>query len=385
MKIRSLSLVALATLSAFSTAEVIFSDNFESGTFGQWVRVGTTTVLPAVISTAQANSPTRSAFFPTATTGNVQTDRYVTTLSRPENVGSENLRFTFWQYDASATGGGRMYIELRSYDSNQYGQGTLEQIYAAGKNNSVTAPGQVYNGNRYQGRGAFGSFPTTTGWFNIDTGDPRTIGWHRIEIIVCPTIVQFFVDGKLGMEAPRGNAGSIDSIVMGSLLGSDNHDTYWDDVKLQAHPFEFFPMRMNLVDGTPFGGTIDDLQASDDNKVFVLSDESTPNTTIEFDNYVCSANPTSFQLAVELSATRNDLSQFIEIFNLTNSNFETVNFDLSSLTDVTKVITPSGGHTRFIDPNKKVVVRTRFIPSADLEAADGWSESFDLVRITATP
>lgn len=375
---KSMTIAALLAVAGASQAEILFSDDFESGGFASWVRQSTSTI-PASVNGDQFVSGSKSAFFPTATAGNVVTDRYSANLSRPENAGLETMRFSFWMYDTVATGGGRMYLELRSYSGDGYLLGTLEQLYAAGKNNATTYPGDVYAGGRYQGRVAFG---TTTGWFNFTNTTPRSIGWHRFEVQVCPDSVKWFIDGVFARKTDRGNAGSLDCVVMGSNLGSDNHNSYYDDVKVQAHPFEFFPMNTNIVSGLAFGGTIDSLQASDDDSLFLLNDENDPNGEIEMDVYTCRAVPEIFNVTVESGATRTDISQFIELFNNNTNAYETISLATTTLGDSTYSVNPTGLATRFVGANELVKLRIRWIPQADLEAADGWLESLDLVRVT---
>lgn len=383
---RTFSMSLVLAAAAASQAEILFSDNFESGTFGLWTRVGTTTVLPAVISQTQANSPIFSAFFPTATTGNVATDRYAATFSRPENVGAEAIRFSFWQYDSLATGGGRMYCEVRSYDSNSYGVGALEQLYAMGKNNSVTATGDVYNGARYQGRGAFSVFPGTSGWFNMNTGVARSIGWHHFEAIIGPNSIVWLVDGVFARLTPRGANGSLDSIVMGSVLGSDNHDTYWDDIVVEAIPFAYAPSAYRVVSGSYFGGDVNSLRSSDDDKLFILNDENGPNANVEFDVFIPSATLSSMQVQFETSATRSDLTQFADIYNFSTSAFVVLGVTSSTQSDATYTYNPAGPFEQYLETaTQRAMLRLRYFPNEDLVAEDGWSETIDQVQIFATP
>ena len=59
--------------------------------------------------------------------------------------------------------------------------GALSQLLAIGEYGTVTLPGEVWDGTKYQGRSAFGS---SAGWFNLDApGAPsRSPGWHKFTI-----------------------------------------------------------------------------------------------------------------------------------------------------------------------------------------------------------
>lgn len=139
-----------------------------------------------------------------------------------------------------------------------------------------------------------------------------------------------------------------------------------------------------VEEGIPFGGTTADLRASDDAKVFVLMDEGTPNSRIRFDANTDAPNFSMLQLTYEGSATRNDLSQFIDFLNTSNV-WEQKNFSLTTLTDTTRIVTEAVNPVRFRLAGGDLRARVRTIPTSDLEAADGWSQAIDFVQWRITP
>lgn len=149
-------------------------------------------------------------------------------------------------------------------------------------------------------------------------------------------------------------------------------------------PVNLGPSSFTIVQGTPFGGGLSELQASDDLKVFILNDESTPNAEIRFNATSPSAAPSAVTFRIEASATRNDLSQFTEV-QRTNGTWQLADFRLSTLVDSTATYNFAAPASQFIGAGNALVSRTRWIPTADLEAGDGWSEQVDWVQWTVTP
>lgn len=143
-----------------------------------------------------------------------------------------------------------------------------------------------------------------------------------------------------------------------------------------------FPLSYTIVDGIPFGGNVASLAASDDDKVYILNDESTSNATIVFTGTGAPAPTTSVTVTMETSATRNDLSEFQDSFNYSSNEWVNLGGTSSSLTDVTQVRTLPGTGAAFVSGTGEVRSRIRWIPQVDLEAADGWAESTDFVKWT---
>lgn len=137
------------------------------------------------------------------------------------------------------------------------------------------------------------------------------------------------------------------------------------------------PNSFTILEGTPFGGNVASLAASDNNRVFILNDESTPNALIEFVGSQAGLGGGNVSLKVETSSTRNDLSEFLRAYNYSTNTFSQVNFRVSSLTDVITTVTLSSA---FVSGTNEAKARIQWIPQSDLEAGDGWSEAIDHVE-----
>jgi hypothetical protein len=139
-----------------------------------------------------------------------------------------------------------------------------------------------------------------------------------------------------------------------------------------AHPSSY-----TILEGLELGGNLASLAASDNDKVTILNDELDTNALIEFTGGAAGLGGGNVSLKVETSASRNDLSEFLRAFNYSTNAFVQVNFRVSSLTDVTTTVTLS---SQYVSGSNDVKGRIQWIPQADLEAADGWTETVDLVE-----
>lgn len=139
------------------------------------------------------------------------------------------------------------------------------------------------------------------------------------------------------------------------------------------------PDNFNIDLGLPFGGDLESLKTSDENKLFILSDENEPNATLTVEGTACGIVTSSYGVNIEVGATREDLSIFVEAVR-TNNTFVAITNGVSTLADQTISGTLTSGLNDLQDSAGKVKVRVRWIPQADLEAADGWSEAVDFVE-----
>jgi hypothetical protein len=217
----------------YSSAEIvrpIFSEDFESGTLSNWTTFATS---PLAISTART-------FGQYSAQMDVSTDRMHRNLIA-DNGGVEltgHIRFTSYQYDASGTAT-RFYNEIRSY-SNGTGfpnggataNGTLSQLLAIGKYNTVTMTGETYKSTKYQARISAG---TKAGWFNLDaTGSPnRSTGWHKFQIDAYGDgKLEFYVDDILSRTIDGATVDSFDTLILGPGLGTTVGDAYFDNLSV---------------------------------------------------------------------------------------------------------------------------------------------------------
>ena len=203
-------------------AVIAFYDDFESPAINWTNFVPPATAL--TVSTAQSVSPTRSAYV------NSSLDRMYRNLGVSVDG---RLRITAWIYDSTQT---RSFVDVRGYTGGGYNQGSLVQLFCAGKYNTVTMPGETYDATKYQGRVVSGA---NNGWFNLNApGAPaRSAGWHKfvIERRADGTTVDFYVDGILSRTITGTTRSSLDSAAIGSVgTGSEVLGDSWiDDVKVE--------------------------------------------------------------------------------------------------------------------------------------------------------
>ena len=211
----------------------ILSDNFDgyadqAAFQAVWAPIGANS---ATLATDQSHSAPNSIFAMTTTNN---------TGGNSRNLGGEYdatdanpLTVEYWMY--YAVGGTRHYNEVRAYADGGFGQGALQQLVAAGWNNSVTAPGEVFDGSKFQARVAFGA---NTGWFNLNgAGAPgRSEGWHKFTIQIRATDINVYVDDVLGRSFTRGTLATFDSVVLGSRLTSANIGSWTDDLRVVPEP-----------------------------------------------------------------------------------------------------------------------------------------------------
>lgn len=376
MKKLALITAALAGCVAMSSAETLLSDGFESGITG-WTDLGGTT--PAVVSTAQAHSGTNSAFFEAVGTATV--DLLVKPLSRP-GLSSENVRVSFWLYDTNLSGSptaGRQWAGLRAY-STDLTSGTLAQIYAIGKHNSVTTG--IFSSTKYQCRVAFGGVGD---WMNLDLpGCPnRSLGWHKFTIELTATTVNFYVDNVLGNTRGRGPTDSVDHMFVGTNLSSQNHSAYYDDILVETFTTEVVPNNYTLIEGQALDGDLASLAASDDNRLRNFNDDFTLQCEVEVNGTSPVLSPTSLGMVVESSCERLGLGFTVSAFNFNTSAFVAVYGATATGTDTTYTFNFSGTAANFVGPNGELATRIEWYPINDEDPSqDGWLHTLDKVAWT---
>jgi hypothetical protein len=213
---------------AASNAAVVFSDDFESG-LGSWTQAPASGNPNITLETDQAVSPTHSA-------------KSVASGSRIyHNLGQEvsnsaGVSATFYIYDDTMT---RSFAQVLGYSGAGYTSGTLQNLLAIGKYNTVTMPGEVFAGTKYQARIANG---TGMGWFNLNgAGSPnRSTGWHKftVEVLSDGVTTNWYVDDILSRTIVAPSAlPDWDSITLGfGTNSSSNGNTWYDDVSLSTVP-----------------------------------------------------------------------------------------------------------------------------------------------------
>lgn len=216
----------------------IFADDFESGTMSLWTTTG---INPLDPSTTQNIVPAGGQF---SALMNTSIDRMHHNIIA-DNAGAElsgHTLFTCYIYDLGPTAPAtRIFNEVRGYsggtglpNGGTAASGSLAQLFAIGKYNTVTLPGEVFTSTKYQGRV---TFPTATGgWFNLNAaGSPnRSVGWHRFDIERMPdgTTINFYVDGILSRTFTGATAESWDTVILGPGLGSTVGDAWIDGMSV---------------------------------------------------------------------------------------------------------------------------------------------------------
>ena len=216
--------LVLACLTSQISAQV-FSDDFEAG-LGNWAVSGGTTLD---LSTAQNVVPvggSQSALL------NLSSDRML------HNFGAELTGPTLASWSIYDSTGSRAYGQVLAYSGDGFASGTLQNLFAIGKYNSVTMPGETLDVTKYQGRVVAG---TSAGWFNLNaSGAPsRSTGWHKFDIerLADGTTYNFYVDGILSRTITGVTDFTWDSITIGSVAaGTTAGDAFFDGVQVTVVP-----------------------------------------------------------------------------------------------------------------------------------------------------
>lgn len=266
-KLKNLLVFCLFGLSFSAVSQVLFYDDFESGSLSNWAVRGSSAMVlsPGGTNKVPENGQysmqmTNSANAMYAVLRQVTTNQGVATTNFV-SVTSNSFKFSVWINDAS-TAATRVFAQMMTHTDGQYG-GNIEQVFGIGKynqtdvTNHVTGATEGFNGNKYQGRMSFG---IVSGWFNLDApGSPnRSTGWHLFEIEVGTNTVvhtdefgtypeyvaNFYVDGILSKSYTNVYVGEPfipqkwDSIVVGLGAGSTIGNAFYDGFRVvQGQPF----------------------------------------------------------------------------------------------------------------------------------------------------
>jgi hypothetical protein len=287
--------VGLPNRAAAQTTNVIFSDDFESGSMANWTVAGTASALDiSTLTNVVPAGGTYSAYL------NSSLDRMY------HNLGTEVAGWSvcgFYLYDSNST---RAFAEVRGYTGAGYNQGSLQNLYAIGKYSSVTMPGELYDATKYQGRVALG--PGTNGWFNLNApGAPsRSPGWHRFEIVrTASGVYNFYVDGVLGRSFTNVTDCAWDSVTIGSVgAGSTAGDAWFDGVRVGAIEPPPGPLTITGIVPSTFGGAYDITYTNGSGSQFILL--AAPNAAEAMSNWVPvatnMATPGTFTVAPTVDA-----------------------------------------------------------------------------------
>ena len=256
---------ATATLSV--NPVVVFRDDFETGNLKEWRAFselpGLKQALHQTAAQKKLNPISRGSLSPEATRlknstaqNHTADGRHSALLSSSDNKMYHNLgveiagpvRATFWIYDSGDQN--RCYGELRGYSGaghNLYSfPSGMKQLLAIGcyassfgTNHTGSLKAEKANPKKYQAKVERGK---NTGWFNLDNGPDRSVGWHKfvIERGADGTTVRFYVDDVLGRTIKAVDHVLLDCVTMGSIGGGTGAGNAWfDDITVEAFPWRY--------------------------------------------------------------------------------------------------------------------------------------------------
>ena len=252
MKIgKKLTQLAIASLvlgaGSLASGAVIFSDDFESGNMNNWTQTLATAGTNFVIDNTQNIVPIGGQFSAKLdSSGDRMHNNILADNGGVDVTGASTYSYYIYDPVVGGTTATRLFNEVRGYtgtglpDGGITANGTLAQLLAGGKFNTVNYPGEVFNANKYQGRITFGP-NVGGGWFNLDlAGTPnRSVGWHKFTIErLADETLNFYVDDVLGRTFAPGIATvqGWDTLVMGLGAGTTAGDSWTDGVKVETAP-----------------------------------------------------------------------------------------------------------------------------------------------------
>jgi len=211
----------------------VFYDNFESGTLDNWTATYGT---PLTINHGNADPLGGMYSAHASSQGDRMHHNLIADNGGVEVSGASWL--TAFIYD-SGESSSRWRVQALGYsgtglpNGGTTADGTLTQLLAIGKYATVTLPGEIWDGTKYQGRVTFGS---STGYFNLDApGAPsRSPGWHKFTIqrLADETTINFYVDDILGRTITGATAQGWDTITMGYGAGSFPDEVWYDGIRV---------------------------------------------------------------------------------------------------------------------------------------------------------
>ncbi len=140
---------------------------------------------------------------------------------------------------------------------------------------------------------------------------------------------------------------------------------------------EFQPTSYNVHQGLNFGGNLGSLLNSDDNKVYVLCDEFDSVGEIQFNSTLPAGTVSQLKFKHEGSASRNDLSQFVRMFNYSTNAYTNVSIQNSTIVDSVVEGTITTGAASYVSGTREVKSRVFWVPQADISNVDGWTQTCD--------
>lgn len=223
-----LVLLAVALgLAQFASADVIWSDNFDSYADQAAMDAVYTQIYPtapALLDQAKGYSDLQSVHFgqPTA---NSQVRMYKNLGL--EAVGTDEMPVKIeFQVDIDTIAWNtRQYIEIRGYAGAGYDDGGLEELIAMGFTSSSI------DTTKYAGRVLLGP---EAGWFGYAAA--KSTEWTKMTALIKTNTIEFYINDVLDTTKQRAPGYTFDCIVIGSGLSSAGADVWFDDLVVEGIP-----------------------------------------------------------------------------------------------------------------------------------------------------
>lgn len=205
--------MALAAVGV-SQAAVLFSDDFESGSFSSGWYSPTGFGSAAVVAGNGTTNYSIDSFAAKVTTASGQARHDFTPSTTGLTVAEA------WVYVDTYPPQGRRYISLLSY-SGANSTGTLNNLWSLGTNNAVAS-------NKWFARVAIGT--GAVNWVPLTAGpDVATDQWVKLAIHVDATNATFFINDVQAGQFSRAAAGDPNVFRVGDGVSS-THDMWYDNV-----------------------------------------------------------------------------------------------------------------------------------------------------------
>lgn len=147
-----------------------------------------------------------------------------------------------------------------------------------------------------------------------------------------------------------------------------------------------FPDGYSVLLGQQIFGNLAALRQSDNVRLGILSDENQSEALLEVSSASADPQPGSLAIRWETTAVRDDLSVFLRARNYATSAWDDLDFTISTLADQVRQVALPGSVAFYIESGtRKVQAQVNWIPSADLDSGDGWSQSVDEIVWISAP
>lgn len=178
---------------------------------------------------------------------------------------------------------------------------------------------------------------------------------------------------------------TLDKIAAVDLYANNVGPVYYDDIVLLPNPYLVTATSVVTTMGSTLGGNAASLSADDENKYAVLCDEFDSNGEVVATYTTLDREPKSINCVLQSRAGRNDLSQFWRIRRYSDSSWELLQFATTSLVDTNYSKSITSNVTNYSDSAGTMSMQVSWIPQGDIDAADGWSMSIDVLRFDLVP